>query len=840
MRFSTRFPPAALAVLLGVACSQPQPQRCTPGKAELCGCSGARQGVQVCDAEGLSFSACDCAGSSGGGTAGGTTGGGTAGGAAVCQLPCGQNGQCIYAAAGATCACNPGYGGLLCTQCATGFQDNDGNGTCLPTCATLGLTCSGRGSCTEQSGTATCTCASAYTGLNCASCAAGFQDNDGDGTCRPACSASTCSGHGTCVDTTGQTACTCATGFTGSSCSTCAAGFQDNDGNGSCAPACTTSTCSGHGTCADSSGTATCSCAMGHGGATCSTCAASFQDNDGNGSCLPACSTSTCNGHGTCADSTGSATCSCATGYTGASCATCTSGFQDNDGNGSCLSSCATTTCASNAFCRDDVGAASCVCHTGYSALADGGAGCLWSGGLRDPALIDSPAGQWQVDGGWQWNPNDGGVLRFTMCASQGSFVQRNVVMPPASTEPLAMLMSFQGGASGNQGISAKVGQSVVMTDLLQAFGQTRAFCLGEGAMTDGPTTVEVRTSSIEPGICFDQTVMLDQVELVPARTLCPAIGTVTNGDFEGAGGWLLSTGASVVAGAVDSSRGLRLSMATECDQVSGVTTFSAPLASTLPNGALRFKVRGTSGSVLDVASGPSLSTTARLARLPVVTSVVSHTLCLPSALLGNVATVLFSLRHVGGAASCGAPELRTVELDDVQLVSDPACTGGEVLNPGFESANDGAPWSSGVSVPAFASARVVIDSFQARSGWAFFRATTGPCYGSSTEQLIKVPAVSASGAGPAVRFFYRRSGSAGTANARFSIGSFFWATDQSLPTALNWTRAVVCLPSSRAGLPVSMVFSQYGGPGTCGSAATVERLDVDDVEVTTDSSCPP
>lgn len=832
-----RLTPCALALLLA-ACAAPDPQRCVPGRSEFCACPGGRQGVQVCEGSGQSFTTCDCATASGGGSAGGgSAGGATGGGTTACTLVCGANGQCVNTGSTQRCACNTGYTGALCTQCASGFQDNDGNGTCLPTCATLGLTCSAHGTCTEQSGTAACTCAPAYTGLNCATCAAGFQDNDGDGVCRPACSSATCSGHGTCTDTTGQAGCACAPGYTGATCTTCSSGFQDNDGNGTCAAACTASTCAGHGTCADTSGTATCTCATGHAGATCSTCAPGFQDNDGDGSCRSACTAASCNGHGACADATGSTTCSCAPGYTGLSCSTCATGFQDNDGDGSCLANCATTTCERNSFCRDNAGAATCVCHSGYSATADGGAGCTWSGGLRDPSLIDSPSGQWQVDGGWQWNPNDGGVLTVTMCAHQGSFIQRNVVMPPASTEPLALVMTHQ-GSSGTQGFAVRVGQSVVMTEALQSFTQTRAYCLGEGAMTNGPTSVEVRTATIDSSGCFFQPATLEQLELVPAGGLCPAIGAVTNGDFEGGGGWLLSGGASIVPGAIDSSRGLRMSMNTECDTASAATTFSAPLASSLANAALRFKVRGTSGSVLEVSSGLSLTSAARVARITTPGALVTQTVCLPSALAGSVPLVWFNLRHVG-QTSCATPEVRTVELDDMQLVSDPSCPGGDVVNGGFEM-TDGVPWVVSTNTPLVANAGVLVSPSQARGGWAFWRASTGACTGSTTEQLVKVPAASASGAGAAVRFFYRRSGGAGSATFGLQSGSFVSSGAVTLLPALNWTRQVVCLPSSRAGLPVSLAFLQSGGPGTCGSAAVTERLDLDDLEVTTDSSCPP
>lgn len=56
-----------------------------------------------------------------------------------------------------------------CPTCIAGFQDNDGNGTCTPDCATAALTCSGHGACSDVTGAAACVCTpgSGFTGTNC-------------------------------------------------------------------------------------------------------------------------------------------------------------------------------------------------------------------------------------------------------------------------------------------------------------------------------------------------------------------------------------------------------------------------------------------------------------------------------------------------------------------------------------------------------------------------------------------------------------------------------------------------------------------------------------------------
>jgi len=148
-----RYLSAALcSVALTLAgCSDPEPQTCTPNcEGKTCGddgCGGVCgqcTDTQTCNASGVcECTPIDCAG-----------------------RECGANG------------CN-------------GFCGTDAQGKC-PT----GKTCSTLGKCVS--------------------------------TCQP----NSCSGHGTCADSTGAVVCTCAEGYTGAACSECAAGYQDNDTEG--------------------------------------------------------------------------------------------------------------------------------------------------------------------------------------------------------------------------------------------------------------------------------------------------------------------------------------------------------------------------------------------------------------------------------------------------------------------------------------------------------------------------------------------------------------------------------------------------------------------------------
>jgi hypothetical protein len=238
---------------------------------------------------------------------------------------CSGNGTCADNTGSIVCACNAGYSGATCSNCAGGYQDNDNNRTCKLACAAT--TCSGHGTCADTSGTATCTCDAGYTGASCSNCATGLQDKDNNMTCAPECSDRTCSGNGACNDNSGTATCTCNPGYTGATCNTCAAGYQDNDNNMTCTLACNAGTCSGNGTCSDNSGTATCTCNAGYAGAACSTCAAGYQDNDNNMTCTLACNAGTCSGNGTCRDNSGTATCTCTGNFTGAACDVCLPNF---------------------------------------------------------------------------------------------------------------------------------------------------------------------------------------------------------------------------------------------------------------------------------------------------------------------------------------------------------------------------------------------------------------------------------------------------------------------------------------------------------------------------------
>ncbi len=377
---------------------------------------------------------------------------------------CSGHGTCDDSGGAAVCACDVGYAEAECETCAAGYQDNDVNGTCLADCATSGLDCGSYGDCDDSSGAVVCSCNPGYTGAACDACDTGYQDNDGDGTCLADCATSglACGLHGTCDDSGGAAVCACDVGYAGALCDTCDVGHQDNDGDGICQPDCATSglDCGIHGACNDSGGTAVCVCDAEYTGVECDTCVAGYQDNDGNGTCMPDCSTQDCNGHGTCDDSGGTAVCGCDVGYVGAECDTCEVGYQDNDGNGTCLPDCSAQDCSGHGTCDDLSGEAVCTCDDGW-----GGAGCYVE--VVGIEWVAIPGGTFMMGSDvydWEQPVHQVDVPAFVMTMTEVTVAQyRTCVDAGACTSP------DQGGWYDNWGAAGREDHPVNSVDWFQA-----------------------------------------------------------------------------------------------------------------------------------------------------------------------------------------------------------------------------------------------------------------------------------------------------------------------------------------------------------------------------------
>jgi hypothetical protein len=271
---------------------------------------------------------------------------------------CGDNGGCVVEQGRALCVCNDGYAGSACSVCAAGFHDE--NGACVPDEVCLENTCSGRGTCNDTTGVVTCTCDPGFSSRFC--------EVDELATCidNPV-----CGDHGTCVETGAGIRCACDVGYTGDTCGDCYPGYGRN-ADEDCVPqeACSPSTCSFSGECALDGATATCACFVGYTGAFCELCAEGFHRGGANNDCVidERCEDNDpCAAGGTCVDDGGVVACACDVGYAGSLCEQCYPGYHD-DGTGICVldERCREATCGLGGVCDDAGGVVSCQCAAGF------------------------------------------------------------------------------------------------------------------------------------------------------------------------------------------------------------------------------------------------------------------------------------------------------------------------------------------------------------------------------------------------------------------------------------------------------------------------------------------
>ena len=286
---------------------------------------------------------------------------------------CGIHGTCAVQEGLAVCICETGFFGLTCDACYPGYHD-DGSGACVLDQQCLANTCSGAGTCDDSSGVVACACDTGYLGAACESCAGGYHRN-AENACVAdvACTAGYCGDHGTCVDTSGLPVCTCAAGYTGLTCGACYPGCHD-DGNGDCVldQQCLANSCSGAGTCDVLLGVVVCTCDTGYTATACESCAGGYHRNIENACVVDlSCTDGYCGDHGTCEDMSGLPVCGCEIGYGGQLCELCLPGYHD-DGSGACVLDlqCLANSCSGAGTCSATSGVVVCACNTGYMGAA--------------------------------------------------------------------------------------------------------------------------------------------------------------------------------------------------------------------------------------------------------------------------------------------------------------------------------------------------------------------------------------------------------------------------------------------------------------------------------------
>lgn len=303
----------------------------------------------------------------------------------VClDTTCGSAGTCSIEGGIPTCECAAGYAGQHCEACAAGYHADED--LCLADASCSADSCSQHGTCDDQSGEVVCSCDAGFTGANCSECATGLAPNaDGDCVvqCAPGqslsaegdCIAAACDAGVLVELADGGFDCVldCQAGYTGDDCSACSPGHHDVDGECVADAECNADSCSGRGSCDDSSGVVVCDCSPGFLGEDCSVCDSGLHPDSDGCSAAPTCQVDSCYAHGSCDDGTGAIVCTCDAGYAGERCDACATDYVLDEG--ACVpleigDTCGADTCSGHGACDDSSGTPVCTCDDTHSGLA--------------------------------------------------------------------------------------------------------------------------------------------------------------------------------------------------------------------------------------------------------------------------------------------------------------------------------------------------------------------------------------------------------------------------------------------------------------------------------------
>ena len=477
----------------------------------------------------------------------------------------------------------------------------------------------------------------------------------------------------------------------------------------------------------------------------------------------------------------------------------------------------------------------------------DGGTGS--DGGRADSAAQDGPSSPSCGDGGDAsvvgFGPQDTDFSTKAMpwtyqggaSYGTGEAGKNHAILPDLSSSISQTFSMPQSTAWCGNGLSLDVaaaspcGNAGLLFDWgLGAYSGVSDVCLGDWGYGDatGKTSLVI---SVAPsrGEVRCSTSDVDQVSL--ADTLaCARPGQVLNGTFAEPVGWS-ATGTAEVAphAGTGGTPAAHLWTKNKCDSGSLSGFFSVPYASHLPNAALSLTVSGTAGSTLTL-SGAALVPLASV----ITTGAGPQTVhaCLVSFLRGQYSTLTFGLQASDG--DCLVADPHDVVVDEVGLVSDPACSGPEdIIDGDFESTAQAGAWSL---ASLAAGAIVAIETGHSHSGASALHMTSSKlCAFGTASAVVTVHASTGAGAGPALKFWYDipALGSAmfGVQEQSRGAGPF------SLPATTGWKQATLCLPPGRIDTADSVIV-RVESSGSCGGPDSGDGW-FDDFTITTDPSCP-
>ncbi|NNC91220.1 MAG: hypothetical protein HKN80_01880 [Acidimicrobiia bacterium] len=366
-------------------------------------------------------------------------------------------------------------------------------------------------------------------------------------------------------------------------------------------------------------------------------------------------------------------------------------------------------------------------------------------------------------------------------------------------------------------------------------------FCLGERGYGGD---VEFRIGSADDSTCEGTpTSSLRFDRFAVRRALageCPDdVGETINGDMEANNGWTFAFSSGGTADYADNigagnSRGIRITRSTTASSASATSRISLPMDTSVPSSAIEFFSAGTASGVFEV----------RLGGQPVsrMTPTGVRRVCVPEWAKGTVQDITFALTLV---MSSGAPINRseTIDLDAVSVVSDAGCGADATLyDNDFETFFDSPGLAPGWAVTiggvngTEAPATILNDPSSAHSGNGSLRLTaTNVCNRATARRDIFVPE-SNGAAGPAITAFVNiPSAPIGEGGLRFFAQS---GETVNAPEGVGYQQVIMCIPPKYIGRRLTIEAFADGGGGGCSDIAGEDTF-IDDLEVTTDPTCP-
>lgn len=525
-----------------------------------------------------------------------------------------------------------------------------------------------------------------------------------------------------------------------------------------------------------------------------------------------------------------------------------------------CTASTESTDCGAHEYCNEAGPGRTCACVAGY---ADGPSGCVWTGAIQDPAIAMQTV--WTPANGALLNPTatggvDPGEASFVTSAICGlGHIKQTIEMPTfAKGEQLVLELSYK-----NQLVSGQIGFDSVLMGV--AFGgswtplrffndaifHTERICLGERAYAPAETTGKGGPVAVALGPyaksqrCPSSLITnfaIDHAQIVtPNAGECGSMpGVGPNFDAEGTTGWTLtatspSTAAFVGGIGLNGSRAVRLLQPARCDSSPLATHAINVLESANP--AIEMFV-GSSGIG---ASATSSIASASLSILVPAGAPTTVRACLPPSLRGMSTDIRFVVSNSQGGL-CSDVVNNQMIADNVRVIDDPTCgSTAAIANPSFEQVNgavvgaagggyaNGGQLASGVAIRSVANVAHTGTRYLALESYA-------RCSNATFTASPVVPA-SVGSSGPAFTFW---SNIPANVDATTTVRASGATASTTLGETGAWVKNTVCLDPLYVGRPQPVIINHSGGSGSCDIyAGGTQPALIDDLEVTTDPTCP-